>query len=351
MAASVPLVGMDAWLYRRTRASTEGLASRLAQQATVVRDGAAKTIPALEVVPGDLALVAAGEAFPADGLLVAGVELQIDESALSGEALPVRKRALSAIPRDGDEPAVDAIHWGLAGTRLLTGEARLRVVHTGRETLYGEIVRSAIGGGVRTPLQQALARLVSVLVVAAVLACVGLAVVRLRQGYGAVDALVSAATLAVAALPEEFPVVFGFFLGVGVYRLAKRQALVRRAVSVENIGRVTSSAPTRPGPSPTGVRVSRTSSRRTMRRSATCSRLRRWRRGPRAATRSTPRSSPSAKRAAWTSARRRGSGTPPSRSPRTGGARPRSCGTRTDGASRSRRARPRPCGPAARRAS
>ena len=239
VAASVPLVGMDAWLHRRTRASTEGLASRLAQQATVVRDGSATKVPALEVVPGDLALVAAGEAFPADGVLVAGVELQVDESALSGEALPVRKRSLAAIPREGDEPAVDAIHWGLAGTRLLTGEARLRVVHTGRETLYGEIVRSAVGGGVRTPLQQALARLVSVLVLAAVLACVGLAVVRLRQGYGAVDALVSAATLAVAALPEEFPVVFGFFLGVGVYRLATRQALVRRAVSVENIGRVT----------------------------------------------------------------------------------------------------------------
>ncbi|HXK23501.1 MAG TPA: HAD-IC family P-type ATPase, partial [Myxococcota bacterium] len=127
---------------------------------------------------------------------------------------------------------------GLAGTRLLTGEARLRVVHTGRETLYGEIVRSAIGGGGRTPLQQALARLVSVLVGVALLFCVGLALVRLHQGYGAVDALVSAATLAVAALPEEFPLVFGFFLGVGVYRLAKRQALVRRAVSVENVGRV-----------------------------------------------------------------------------------------------------------------
>ncbi|HXK23044.1 MAG TPA: HAD-IC family P-type ATPase [Myxococcota bacterium] len=99
-------------------------------------------------------------------------------------------------------------------------------------------MRSAIGGGGRTPLQQALARLVSVLVGVALLFCVGLALVRLHQGYGAVDALVSAATLAVAALPEAFPVVFGFFLGVGVYRLAKRQALVRRAVSVENVGRV-----------------------------------------------------------------------------------------------------------------
>ncbi len=69
--------------------------------------------------------------------------------------------------------------------------------------------------------------------------CIALAAVRLHQGFGWVDALVSAATLAVAALPEEFPVVFGFFLGVGVYRLARRRALVRRAAAVENIGRVT----------------------------------------------------------------------------------------------------------------
>jgi Ca2+-transporting ATPase len=239
LLASVPLVGMDAWLHRRTQASTEGLASRLAQEATVVRDGAERRIPALEVVPGDLLLVATGESIAADGLLVAGSGLQVDESALSGEALPVQKQPLAEPPDGAAEPAVDAAHWGLAGTRLLTGSAKLRVVYTGRETLYGEIVRSVRGrAGERTPLQAALARLTSVLVGAAAALCAALAFVRLWQGYGLVDAVVSAATLAVAALPEEFPVVFGFFLGVGVYRLAKRQALVRRAVSVENIGRI-----------------------------------------------------------------------------------------------------------------
>ena len=90
-----------------------------------------------------------------------------------------------------------------------------------------------------TPLQAALARLVFVLVAAATVLCLGLALARLQQGHGWLDAFVSAVTLAVAALPEEFPVAFTFFLGLGVYRLARRQALVRRAVSVENIGRVT----------------------------------------------------------------------------------------------------------------
>ena len=183
--------------------------------------------------------MSAGEAFPADGLVVAGERMQTDESALTGEAFPVRKEPLAGLPGHDGEANVDGAFWGFAGTRLLTGEARVRIVYTGGETLYGEIVRSATQGAhARTPLQSAVADLVKVLVVVAVVLCLTLAWVRYRQGHGLVDALLSAMTLAVAALPEEFPVVLTFFLGVGVYRLAKRQALVRRAVVVENIGRV-----------------------------------------------------------------------------------------------------------------
>jgi Ca2+-transporting ATPase len=240
VAAIVPLAGMGAYLHRRTQVSTEGLKGRLAERATVVRDDAAVAMPAVELVPGDLAIVGPAESFPADGVLVGGTELQADESTLTGEAHPVGKRALSGLPGPGAEPLVDSRHWAFAGTRLLTGTASVRVVFTGGETLYGEIVRSAVEGShARTPLQQAVQRLVSALLVAAAVMCLLLAVVRLRQGYGWVDALVSAVSLAAAALPEEFPVVLTFFLGVGVYRLARHQALVRRAVSVENIGRVT----------------------------------------------------------------------------------------------------------------
>lgn len=239
-AAVVPLVGIDAFLHRRTRASTEGLASRLATRATVIRDGAPVEVAAAEIVPGDLAVVSVAEPFPADGIIVAGAELQVDESVLTGEAYPIRKRPLADVPHDGGEPAVETEYWAFAGTRLLTGRATLRVAFTGPETVYGEIVRSAVSGTrARTPLQTAVAGLVSVLVAAAAVMCLVLAFVRVRQGFGWMDAVVSALTLAVAAIPEEFPVVFTFFLGVGVYRLAKRQALVRRAVSVENIGRVT----------------------------------------------------------------------------------------------------------------
>jgi Ca2+-transporting ATPase len=240
LVALVPLVGMDAFLHWRSQASAAGLRTRLAERAVVVRDGSRVEVGALELVPGDLTVVAPGEPFPADGLVVAGADLQADESMLTGEAYPVPKRPLEGTLGPGDEPLVDTQHWGFAGTRLLTGPALLRVVFTGGETLYGEIVRSAVQGrrGL-TPLQVAIKNLVGLLLVIAGIICLILAGVRLRQGYGWLDALVSAVTLAVAALPEEFPVIFTFFLGVGAYRLGRRQALVRRAVSVENIGRIT----------------------------------------------------------------------------------------------------------------
>lgn len=239
LVAIMPLLGMDIYLHRRTQASTEGLKSRLATTATVYRNGIESSIPSSDLVPGDLVRVSPGEPLPADGLFVAASEVQVDESALTGEAYPVAKRPIVGAPRDGKEPRFEDVHWAFAGTRMLTGNARIRVAFTGEETVYGEIVRSAIQGAHdSTPLQKAIGSLVKMLLFVAIAVCVLLAGVRLYQGHTWLDALISAVTLATAAIPEEFPVVFTFFLGVGVYRLAQRQALVRRAVTVENIGRV-----------------------------------------------------------------------------------------------------------------
>ena len=237
LVAMAPLLGMDAYLHRRTSASSAGLASRLAHSAKVMRDGQWLNVPSRELVPGDLVEVAPGQYFPADGLLVAGTGLQADESTLTGESLPVAKRAVNAAA--ALPASVPDEHWGTAGTRLLTGTALLRIVFIGGETRYGEIVRSALEGShTATPLQKAIGELVAVLIGVAVVMCVVLAAIRLWHGHGWIDALLSALTLAVAVLPEEFPVVYTFFLGVGVFRLARRKALVRRAVAVENIGRV-----------------------------------------------------------------------------------------------------------------
>ncbi len=238
-AAIVPILGMDAFLYRRTQASTQGLARRLASSASVLRDASRQALPAVDLVPGDLAIIAENQFISADGILVSGDHLLMDESSLTGEAMPVRKIPVPPSLRDVVNPEVQESSWVFAGTRLLTGQAMIQVVFTGADSYYGEIARCADAGKRgRTPLQQHITWLTQWLVVAALVFCIALAVTRMLQGYGLVDAVVSAATLAVAALPEEFPVVFAFFLGVGVYRLAREKALVRRAVVVENIGRV-----------------------------------------------------------------------------------------------------------------
>lgn len=237
LLAIVPLFGMDAFLHGRTQTSTAALAARLADQAEVVRDGARCTIDSRELVPGDRVIVGAGNWIPADGVLTAGEAIQIDESALTGESFPVRKQP---VPDAAIGRTIAEGHWLSAGTRLLTGEATMLVAATGRGTLYGELARSAQAvAQAATPLQRSIRRLTAVLLAVAVGLCVLLAAVRLWQGFGFIDALLAAITLAVAALPEEFPLVFAAFLGVGVYRLARRRALVRRAVAVENIGRIT----------------------------------------------------------------------------------------------------------------
>lgn len=239
LVALLPFVGMDAYLHRRTQASIAGLSDCLAAQATVIRDGQQLRIAATELVPGDLVLVGPGESCPADGLIEYSGDVLCDESLLTGEADPARKYAIAALPRRECDARIASESWLFAGTRLLKGNARLRIVFTGTETLYGDIVHSAmLGTHARTPLQNAVGNLVAVLLGAATVICLGLAWVRWEQGHGLLDALLSAVTLAIAALPEEFPIALTFFLGAGVYRLAKRRALVRRAVVVENIGRV-----------------------------------------------------------------------------------------------------------------
>lgn len=240
LVALVPFLGMDAFLHHRTQVSTATLRSQLASVARVRIGGQVTEVPSEEVVPGDLLEVRSGEPFPADGVIVAAENLQVDESVLSGEAYPVRKaRFADQKVAQADEKPRDNV-WAFAGTRVLTGTARLRVAYTGPETLYGEIVRTAVAGTQgRTPLQHAVAHLVKVLLWIALAICGLLAMTRLWQGHGWLDAVLSAVTLAVAALPEEFPVVLTFFLGLGVFRLARRDALVRRAVAVENISRTT----------------------------------------------------------------------------------------------------------------
>jgi len=108
LVAILLLIGMDVYLHRRTQASTEGLKSRLATTATAFRYGIEETIPSGDLVSGDLILASPGEPLPADGIFLAGAEVQVDESALTGEAYPVAERSLSVKPLDETEPRIDS---------------------------------------------------------------------------------------------------------------------------------------------------------------------------------------------------------------------------------------------------
>lgn len=241
--AILPLTMMDAFLHWRTQASTLGLKSNLTSKVFVVRDGQDIEIDSKELVPGDILKLSTGIFIPADGVIEDAHEIQIDESVLTGEAFPIQKLKYQYDPFDQSDKLEVPIHpnsLAFAGTRVLTGKGLLRVIFTASSTTYGEIVQSVSKmPHERTPLQVSIGNLVKYLIYVSGGFCLLLASLRIYQGHGWLDALLSAATLAIAAIPEEFPIVFTFFLGVGIYRLAQKQALVRRAVSVENIGRVT----------------------------------------------------------------------------------------------------------------
>ncbi len=241
--AVLPLLLMDAVLHWRTQASTASLKGQLSSVVQVLRNAKEIEIDSREIVPGDIVILKPGLLLPADGVFETAKDIQVDESVLTGESLPITKKALSAHPFSfvsEQETKIPPQTLGYAGTRVLTGQGFLRVLFTGSRTSYGEIVQSvARMPHERTPLQKSISKLVQFLILAAIAFCFLLAGIRIYQGHGWLDALLSAATLAVAAIPEEFPVVFTFFLGVGIYRLAKKRALVRKAVSVENIGRIT----------------------------------------------------------------------------------------------------------------
>ncbi|MCG3151972.1 MAG: Potassium-transporting ATPase ATP-binding subunit [bacterium] len=244
LVAFIPIIFMDLLLSWRTHASTAGLRSLLASTARVRRDGQVREIPATGLVPGDVVLLQAPDSVPADGTLWQADALQIDESMLTGEALPVAKSA--DIATGGTQC--------FAGTRLLAGSGEMLVTATGARTRYGGIVRLVqTHQEERTPLQRAMDRLLGQLTVIAGGLCVLLFVAQLLYGQSWQTALLSAVTLAIAALPEEFPVVFSAFLGVGVLRLAKQHALVRRLVAVEHIGRVDCIATDKTGTITTGL--------------------------------------------------------------------------------------------------
>jgi len=206
-------------------------------RATVVRDGVRMTVPASEVVPGDIAFLEAGASVPADMRLTACVQLKISEAALTGESIPVDKAVMAL--SDEHAPLAERTDMAYMGTSVAYGSGSGIVVATGMKTELGKI--AALLGRVelpRTPLQKRLRRLGRQLGIAIAIACLAFFAMGLARGEPVTLMLLTSISLAVAAIPEALPTVLAVMLALGARNLARRQALVRKASAIETLGSV-----------------------------------------------------------------------------------------------------------------
>lgn len=221
----------------RAEAALEGLRSMVRTQAKVVRDGRGRLVPSDELVPGDLVLLEAGDKVPADLRLTQVAELRVDESALTGESIPVAKDEV-ILPEA--VPVADRRNMAYSGTLVTTGNGAGIVIATGSETELGAIHRLvAAAETLSTPLTQKLAGFskiltVGILVLAALTFGVGL-----LRGQDAVETFTAAIALAVGAIPEGLPAAVTITLAIGVARMARRRAVIRRLPAVETLGSTT----------------------------------------------------------------------------------------------------------------
>ncbi len=226
LVALVPIVAVSLVLELRAEHALEGLRRLTAPVARAIRDGHEELVPAIDLVPGDAIVLREGDVIPADGRLISGADLVVDESLLTGESQPLTKSLQS------DD---DAALW--AGTTVLAGRAIAAVGVTGSRTRYGMIgvLVSSITPQ-PTPLQALIRGLLVRLSVVALAFSAGVIVLEVVRGRTVADAVIAGVSLAMAAIPEEFPMVFALYLGLGAWRLARDHALVRRLVGVETLG-------------------------------------------------------------------------------------------------------------------
>ncbi|MBZ0168311.1 MAG: cation-translocating P-type ATPase, partial [Kofleriaceae bacterium] len=220
--------------YRAERA-TEALRQMAAPTATALRDREEVEIPARALVPGDVVLLRAGNKIPADVRLIEAVNLQIEEAALTGESVPIEKYAA---PLTNDELALgDRKNMAYAGTAATYGRGRAVVVATGMRTEFGKIAQmlQTVETG-RTPLQENLDKVGHVLAWAAFVVVAAIVALGLYRGQPFIEMLIFGIALAVAVVPEALPAVVTISLAIGVQRMVKRHALMRRLPAVETLG-------------------------------------------------------------------------------------------------------------------
>lgn len=212
----------------RAQKALVALTNILTPQAQVIRGGQLKRVPARELVVGDIVVLATGEKIPADGRLLEAVDLTIDEAILTGEARPVAK---SVSAKEGK---------AYMGTIVLTGRGQMEVILTGLSTKVGQIAETLLTTEeVETPLQKRLSSLANFLAVFVGLVAFLIFSAGLLVGRGFGEMFTISVALAVAAIPEGLAVSLTVILAVGMQRILKRKALVRRLLAAETLGSVT----------------------------------------------------------------------------------------------------------------
>ena len=204
-------------------------------RAKVIREGKERIIPAAELVPGDVILLEAGDMVPADARILECSRLQADESAMTGESVPVEKQARESLP--GGTPLGDRVNMLASGTLITAGRGTALVVATGMETEMGQIAGLLLESDQgETPLQRRMGEISKSLSFLCLSVCGVMFGVGLIQGKNMLEMFLTAVSLAVAAIPEGLPAIVTIVLALGVQRLAARNAIVKKLPAVETLG-------------------------------------------------------------------------------------------------------------------
>jgi Ca2+-transporting ATPase len=217
--------------------SLEALKKMSSPMAMVRRDGGLMEVDATTLVPGDVVILEAGRVIPADLILTKTINLKVEESALTGESVPVEKDWEF---QTTEKTALgDRLNWGFMSTSVAYGRGEGVVAFTGMSTEIGKIAKMINEAGEQmTPLQKRLGDLGKLLGIVAVVLCVALFVIALIQGRDLMEMLLTAISLAVAAIPEGLPAVVTIVLALGVQRMVKVNTIVRKLPAVETLGSV-----------------------------------------------------------------------------------------------------------------
>jgi Ca2+-transporting ATPase len=209
--------------------------SLTAPTARVVRSGGQQTIQAEELVVGDIVLLESGVRVPADLRLLESVELTIDESMLTGESLPSRKNAAGLLPQGA--PLGDRANMAFSGTTVRQGRGRGVAVGVGERSEVGKISRGiADAESVQSPLQERLAKFGTIMAIGIGVVIAIIFAIGYLRGYDATVMLLTSIGLAVSAIPEGLPIAVTVALSIGVYKMARLKAIVRKMSAVETLG-------------------------------------------------------------------------------------------------------------------